>query len=193
MFLRNTPPLEDVKQKSDEEILAISIRHPAVFERLVERYQSAFLRKAVRIMGNKDDAEDAVQEAFIKIYKNAHLFQKHDGTPFRSWAYTVLINVCLSSYRKKERVKSMSVDVSFDILRETIPDTVDVWKEKEVRGYIDSIFSKMPASFSSILRLHFLEGWKYAELAAMEGVSVGTIKARVSRAKREFRKLAAGF
>lgn len=191
-FKRPLNEKDGICRKSDEEILELSIHHPAAFEELVRRYYHVFLKKAVRILGDEDDACDAVQETFIKLYKNAHTLERQNDNSFRSWAYTILINTCLSFYRKRTREHSMSLrlNVVECALCEYIPDKVDVQKEKEARDYIDTILARMPSSFSTLLRLHFLEGWKYKELAGREGVSVGALKARMHRAKKEFKRVA---
>ena len=76
----------------DEEILAASLEKPAFFKILVDRYQEAFLRKALSILRRQEDAEDIVQETFVKIYFNGKKFKKMEGIEFKSWAYKILIN-----------------------------------------------------------------------------------------------------
>src|SRR3990167_10895770 len=63
----------------DEEILALSIRQPSLFALLVRKYEEPFMRKALSIVRQREAAEDVVQEAFAKIYLNAHKFKKQDG------------------------------------------------------------------------------------------------------------------
>ena len=67
---------QDIENLPDEEILAISLVSPSAFEILVDRYQSAFLRKAGSIVKRKEEAEDATQETFVKIYLNGKKFKK---------------------------------------------------------------------------------------------------------------------
>src|SRR3990167_5396737 len=84
----------------DEEILAASLEKPALFRILVDRYQDAFVRKALGIVRQKEEAEDIVQETFVKIYFNGQKFKKYDGIEFKSWAYKILVNTAISRYRK---------------------------------------------------------------------------------------------
>ena len=105
---------QDVKNLPDEEILAISLVSPSVFEILVDRYQSAFLRKAGSIVKRKEEAEDATQETFVKIYLNAKKFKKEKaGDSFKNWAYKILVNCAISRYGKlkKEMLASSPLDI----------------------------------------------------------------------------------
>ena len=78
----------------DVEILQESISQPTAFALIVDRYQSAFLKKAGYILRNDDEAEDAVQDTFVKIYANANKFVEREGASFSSWAYKILLNTC---------------------------------------------------------------------------------------------------
>src|SRR3989344_8637181 len=91
---------EELKGKSDEELLHLSLSNPSVFSLLVERYQGAFLKKGKQILKSSEEAEDAVQEAFVKIYINAGAFQKKEGASFKSWGYRIFLNQCFTVYKK---------------------------------------------------------------------------------------------
>ena len=94
----------------DEEILRSSLDQPAMFEILVEKYQEPLLRAALRVVRGREEAEDIVQEAFVKMYKNADKFQKLDGIEFKSWAYKVAINTAITHYRKLKRGEFLAED-----------------------------------------------------------------------------------
>jgi len=70
---------EEGAEKSDEELLKVSLSHPSLFALLVRKYQEPFLRKAQGIVREREEAEDIVQEAFTKIYLNAGKFKKQEG------------------------------------------------------------------------------------------------------------------
>ena len=72
--------------RADEELLKLSLEDPRYFSMIVDKYQDAFFRAAVRVVKQKEEAEDIVQEAFTKIYMNAPKFQKQEGASFKSWA-----------------------------------------------------------------------------------------------------------
>jgi len=175
-----------VDERSDEEILALSVKSPDLFAILVDRYQEAFLRKARTVVYTKEDAEDTVQETFSKIYLNAHRFEVVEGASFKSWGYKILLNTAFTKYQrlKKDKVHNADLDPEF---YELIPDLHSRQFEKqELTDYIISVLSRMPEHLSRVLTLHFLEGRPQQEIADLENTSVGAIKTRVHRAKRTF-------
>lgn len=96
--------INDMEHK-DEEILALSLAQPSVFETLVDRYQNDFLRAAFKVVKSKEEAEDIVQELFTKIYLNAGKFRNVEGASFRSWAYKIVFNTSLNHYKKLKRAR----------------------------------------------------------------------------------------
>ena len=177
------------KDLCDEEVLTLSVKKPALFEVIVDRYEEAFLRKARRIVGNRVETLDIVQEAFTRIYLNATKFHKVEGASFKSWAYKVLINVTLTWYQKlkKSREAEMPLDPELD---EVIPDLdmKDRVENEGLKDYVFSVLQRMPTTLARALKGHFIEGKLLKEIADEEGVSENAIKARVFRAKREFKK-----
>src|SRR4051812_11774825 len=91
------------EERSDEEVLLLSISHPSLFAVLVHKYEEAFLRKARSIVRDEEAAEDIVQETFTKIYLNAKKFKTVEGATFSSWGYRILINTALTHYARRKR------------------------------------------------------------------------------------------
>lgn len=177
----------ECQSKSDEQILTDSLKNPYCFEVLLDRYQDAFMRKAMSILHLKEEAEEVVQEVFTKIYLNAHKFKVQEGASFNSWGYKILINTALTRYQKlkKQRTRIVVLDPEF---YEMLPDTISRQFEKdEMYDYVISILIRIPDNLRSALTLHFLERRSQQEIADKEGVSVGAIKTRVHRAKKVFR------
>lgn len=176
------------KTKSDEEILALSIDKPSLFEIIVDRYQNAFLRKAREVIRDDELARDIVQESFMKIYMNASRFKTVDEGSFKAWAYRIVLNTSFSAYKKRQKERSWFVDeeVSF---YENIADETDYVKNSELEDFIISIFSRMPRSLSRILSLYYLEDKPQKEIAKIEGVSLQVVKTRVCRAKKELKRI----
>jgi len=191
MFLRDDTGDLDISSKSDEEILALSVKHPTFFEVLLERYQQAFLRKALVVVKTKEDAEDVVQETFVKIYRNADKFEIQEGASFKSWGYKILLNTSFTKYQKLKKKRGSFAELPPE-LYEIIPDKdADSMEKKVLRDDISSILSQMPKHLAQALHLHFIEGRPHKEIAEKEGVSVSAIKTRVHRAKKEFKKITA--
>ena len=171
---------------SDEEILARSQGEPWIFAVLLERYQDAFLRKAISILHNQLDAEEVVQDAFTKIYLNADTFTPQEGAKFSSWAYRILMNTAFTRYQKKvkEGQRFVNIDPEFE---QFIADQNGT-KQHEQRDGLARVLDRLPTHFAEVLRLHYLERWSHQEIAQQVGGNTGMIKARIHRAKAAFRK-----
>lgn len=182
---------DNVRGLSDEAIIERVQGEPWLFTALLERYQDAFLRKAKSIIFNPQDAEEVVQDAFTKIYINAHRFEIREGAKFSSWAYTVLINTALTRYQKcvKEGKRTLLLEPEY---LELIGDANEHSGFAHDADAIERILQKLPGHFARVLRLHYLEHWSQQDIAKDEGESVGAVKARIHRAKAEFRKKAEG-
>ena len=175
--------------KSDEELLALSVKHPSLFALLVRKYEAPFMRKARAIVHEETAAEDIVQEAFTKIYLNAGKFVPQEGASFSSWGYRILINTALTVYQKRKKEGARTVQLDEEIWS-LIPDrNLKQFEKKEVADVVASVLSRMPAPFAKALSSFFIEGKSQEEMAREEGVSVGAIKTRVHSAKAEFKKV----
>lgn len=185
--------LDDVAQtecekRTDEAILLNAQVDPHCFSVLLDRYQYAFMRKAMSILHNKEEAEEVVQESFTKIYLHGNKFQPQEGASFKSWAYKILINTSLTRYQKlkKHRGRMANLDPEY---YEMLPDkSSNDFEKMEVYDYVVSILVKIPDTLANSLKNHFIDGESQKEMAEKEGVSVGAIKTRVHRAKKVFRE-----
>ena len=179
-----------METRSDEQILALSRSQPSAFEELVRRYQRAFVRKATNILRDEEDAHDAVQEAFVRIYMAAGRFAKREGASFSSWAYTILVNQCYTAYRKKHRRELVSLEAVPE-LAEVIPDraALEEIERFHARDQAMSLISRLPALLRRTALLHFIDGVPQKEMAAREGVSGSVIRTRLHRARKELTKL----
>lgn len=177
------------QSQSDEEILALSVDSPVFFAVLVDRYQEAFLRRAKRIIGEREEAEDIVQEVFTKIYLNAVRFKSVPGASFKSWAYKILHNTAFTSYQKMRKRGDVMIDLDREVY-EMLPDASSASHHtKELSDYVASVISRMPSSVGRTLKLYFLEDKSHKEIAGIEHTSIGAIKTRIHRAKKEFKKI----
>jgi RNA polymerase sigma-70 factor (ECF subfamily) len=181
-------PEEQTQNLKDEEILIQSLDNPRLFERLVSKYQDGFLRTANRILNSREEAEDATQDAFVKIYFNAKKFKKQEGIEFKSWAYKILFNTALTRYRKAKRTKA---DAEYNDALLSVEDShynAELKKRNE-QDLIESVFKQMPEDLSSILRQHYLEDRPYQEISRQNGMSIGAIKMKLFRARKLFNEI----
>jgi len=175
---------------TDEEVLKQSIVDPKVFAILVERYQGAFLRKARAMMRDHGEAEDIVQDAFVQIYLHADSFQPIAGGSFKAWGYKILVNRALTVLKKKKRELAKTASLDPEIM-ELIADKSGLaeFEQKLDRDYLLSLFSRLPNALARALEWRFIKGRDNKDLAEAEGISEGTAKVRVHRAKQELRNL----
>lgn len=172
---------------SDEEILARSQVQPWLFAALLDRYQEPFLRKARSIVRNPLDAEEVVQDAFTKIYVNADKFSPQEGAKFSSWAYRILINTACTRYQKLQRDGERFAAIDPEV-EQRLGERAEHSAFNERIDGIERVLARLPGHFAQVLRLHYLERWSQEDIAEKTGENVGTIKARVHRAKAAFRK-----
>lgn len=175
------------RELPDEEILARSQSEPWIFVVLIDRYQDAFMRKAMSILHYRLDAEEVVQDTFTKIYQKAHTFTPQAGATFSSWGYRILMNTAFTLYQKKvkEKQRFTQIDPEFE---QFVADKTSEQSEKEGNDLLERILLRLPVHLAEVLRLHYLERWSHEEIAGKLGANTGMIKARIHRAKAAFRR-----
>ena len=178
---------ENMSELSDEDILLRARAHPWLFSIILDRYQDAFLRKAMGIIHIKEDAEEIVQDTFTKIYLHADKFSPVDGAKFSSWAYRILMNTAFTAYQKrmKQGARFQNIDPEFE---QFVADKSGGVAVTEVQDGVERILARLPGHFATVLRLHYIERWSHQDIADETGEAVGTVKARIHRAKAAFRK-----
>lgn len=171
----------------DEEILMKAQSAPWLFTILVKRYQEPFLRKVRGIVHNPLDAEEVVQDAFTKIYVYAAKYEPQSGAKFSSWAYRILLNTAFTRYQKlvKDGQRYTAMDPEYEQLYGEMKEHSGF---ADKRDGIERILDRMPAHLALVLKLHYLDRWSHQDIADKTGENVGTVKARIHRAKAAFRK-----
>ncbi len=159
-----------------------------MFGMLVDRYQEVFLRRGFSILHSRDDAEDAVQDTFIKIYKNAHKFEEQKNANFRSWAYKILTNTCYD-YASRKYV-SFNRFASMDFSDLDVSGNVEFFSDKERASFVRSVLARLPQRLSRLLSLYFFEYKSYEEIAFMEHLSLSAVRSGLYRARKQFKNLA---
>ncbi len=178
--------------QKDEEILTASLEKPAFFRILVDRYQEPFLRKALGILRQQEEAEDIVQEAFVKIYFNGKKFKKMEGVEFKSWAYKILVNTAISRYRKISKKWQMeSVDpLDLELASERDFSTEDTALAKETKSVAVDLISRLPKPLARLISLYYIEDKSYKEIAEQESLTVPALKMKLFRAKKLLKNIA---
>ena len=145
------------------------------FKALFDRYNQPLFRTALRMLGSRHDAEDAVQKTFIRLFRSISQFAGRSA--FSSYLFRILINVCYDMLKVRKRMKTAPL--------EQLPDTA-VNDPSEMIGLavaIDSLPPQMKACFS----LFAVEGMRKEDIAAIMNLSVGGVKSNIYHAKRKLR------
>lgn len=147
------------------------------FKMLYDRYGQPLLSTARRMLGQQQDAEDAVQTAFLKLYRNIHTF-RHDST-FSTYLFRILINVCFDLIRKRERMRAQTLNVENPALKSC----------PELRLCLEEAIQSLPDRMRACFVLHAVEGIKQDEIAGILNISIGGVKSNIFHAKSRLREL----
>jgi len=148
--------------------------------RLYSQYSKAMYNLAYRILNNREDAEDILQEAFIECFRSIDTF-RFEST-FGAWLKKIVVNRCINHIKRKR------IDLT---LCETLPAVIDETEEEVVydTGKIFRGIEQLPDGYRIILTLYLLEGYDHSEISQILGISESTSKSQYSRAKEKLRTL----
>lgn len=186
-IMRLSRSLEPLMNASDEEVLAQVRQNPDALGILVDRYEAAFMRKARSILWSPEEAEEAVQDTFTRIYVYADRFTAQEGATFSSWAYAILTRLCFTRYQKLKKQRGRTQELDPEVY-ERIRDESDFTEDLSIRNEVLVALARLPEAAASVLRMQFIEGKTQEEIAALEGASVSAVKTRVHRAKKLFKQ-----
>lgn len=149
------------------------------YKMIYDRYEQPLLHTALRILGQRQDAEDAVQMAFIKLYRNIQNY--HFGAKFSTYLFRILINTCFDLLKKRSRLKTLNVDLE-QLVSHSPPETnID----------LENAILKLPERMRACFVLYAVEGVPQNDIADILRLSVGGVKSNVHHAKKKLRTLLA--
>ncbi|MDP2058957.1 MAG: RNA polymerase sigma factor [Flavobacteriaceae bacterium] len=170
---------------SDNEIVKKSITNIEYFSCLYNRYEATLLRYVKRMaLVDDDQAEDILQEAFIKIWRNLNDFNQ--DLKLSSWIYRIVHNEAISFWRKKKSFGKDRQIILKDNLLEDIPidfEIVDGHRKNDLLTH--EILELLPLKYKSVLVLKFIERMSYQEISDVLKIPEGTVAARINRAKKK--------
>jgi len=161
------------------------------FAELVKRYEKKIYNLAYRIMGNREDASDVLQETFLQVFKKLAGFK--GKAKFSTWLYRITVNMCLMRKRKRKKREIVSLDVPIltkkedEIKRELRDD----WSEsplatlenKEVKKTLSEAIDSLPEEYRTVFLLRGLNGMSNEEVAEVLKISLPAVKSRLHRAR----------
>jgi RNA polymerase sigma-70 factor, ECF subfamily len=146
----------------------------------VERYHPRALRFARGLLRDVDEAEDVVQDAFIRVYRALPRYEERQR--FDAWLFRILGNCCRSANASQHRRDAMDVDDEGVLERVASPETADRPFEMEFGDEVKRALAEVPDYNREIFLLHYIEGFSYEEIEKMTGVRQSALKMRVKRA-----------
>jgi len=176
------------REDSEAELIKNIIQgETASFRILVERYKDIAYSLACSIIKNPAEAEDVLQDAFVKAFKNLHKF--HFKAAFSTWFYRIVINTCYSALEKQK--KQASVPLEGVALPNTSVDaqTFDLLRDEERKIIINQVLDQMKPKEALVLKLHYLGELKIPEIAKVTQMTTANIKVLLHRARKSFQAM----
>lgn len=165
------------------------------FEELIRDYKKSAYNIALRMLRNVEDAEDASQEALIKVYKSIRNFNMQ--STFKVWLYRIVVNTCID-FKRKKNINTVSIDENIDLggnneLHREIADdsgNPDVLIEKNFNSrLVNDAVNKLDDDYRTIIILRDIQGFSYGEIAEILSCNLGTVKSRLNRARKNLKEI----
>lgn len=180
----------------DESTLVAQAREgdSIAFGELVRRYEGKIFRLAQHVTQNREDAEDVLQETFMKAYE--HLDQFKGDSKFYTWIVRIAVNQALMKLRRRKTDKSVSLDETIDTGEDVVVREIAAWGEnpeqqlsrEELGGILDSAIQGLEPLYRSVFVLRDIEELSTEETAEALGLSVPAVKSRLLRARLQLRE-----
>ena len=160
------------------------------FLEIYESFKDKVFNQAYRILGNKEDAEEATQDIFIRVYKFYESFKGE--AKLSSWIYRISANVCITKALSKRKSTDYIEDIeeiTYKKLFNKTKNPEELLYSKQLKEIILNLISKLPPKYSSILTLFYFEEMDYKEISKILDIPEGTIATHIYRAKNFLKNL----
>lgn len=169
-------------------------RDLAAFEELVVLYQQRVYALSYQLTGNYDDAQELAQEVFVRAYRALETFRGE--ADFGTWLHRITVNLYLNMKKRRSSAELVSLDEPVDtgdgeVSREiaaTTGDPLEALEEREFREMLEGALAELTPEQRAVLVLREVEGYSYEEIARLLGLSLGTVKSRLNRARESLKK-----
>ena len=175
--------------KTDEQIVVLTLKNQDYYLCLMKRYEDKLLNYILKISNtSREDAEDILQEVFIKAYQNLNDFDLN--FTFSNWIYSIARNTTISAFRKK-KVRPQTVSWEDKDLNNLLQSTLDIENtshQKLIYKHILKIINQLPLKYKDVLILKFVEGKDYQEIGDILHKPMGTVGTLINRAKKSLKQ-----
>ncbi len=177
--------MNDVKGESDGDLVRrVLAGDSRAYAGLVARYRDRLGRYAVRMLGNEADAEEALQDAFVRGYRS--MARCTDPDRFGAWMFGILVNRCRTKGAQRARRQHVVVHDEPALAKASVAHTED---RDALREAIEWAVARLPSDQREAFLLKYVEDLSYDEMTELTGAGVSALKMRVSRAREELRRL----
>lgn len=166
-------------QVSDKELMEkVKSEDTSAFSVLVDRYKVRLLNLIYRMLQNKDEAEDILQEAFLRVYRER---QSYDPTyAFSTWVYTITLNLCRNELKKRKRFKFFGIDL---IKNNREYASEGIKNNNRLSSTMENAIGSLGVKYRTVFLLRDVNQLSYEEISQSLGIPMGTVKSRVNRAR----------
>jgi len=192
--------METIQKKAGEDTSEMALVQAAkkgnleAFSELVKRYDRNIFRIAQHITHNEEDAQDVVQDAFLKAYQNLEQFQ--GNSKFYTWLVRIAVNEALMKLRRRRSDKTVSIDEDVETEDGSMPREVADWSpnpeqlygQSELSDILKKTIQGLPPGFRTVFVLRDVEGLSTEETAEMLSLSIPAVKSRLLRARLQLRE-----
>ena len=177
-------------ERNEQDMLERAARgDAAAFNQLMEQHERRMYAVALRMCGNREDAQDCLQEAMLRVYRAIGGFKGQSS--FSTWVYRITMNTCLDELRRKKNRQNTSLDNLRDMGWSPADETNAPEKQamrSELRRNLNRAIRELPEEMRAAVVLRDIQGFSYDEIARMLEINVGTIKSRISRGREKLRE-----
>ncbi|MBV1758897.1 MAG: sigma-70 family RNA polymerase sigma factor [Dethiosulfatibacter sp.] len=164
------------------------------FEELIKDYKKIAYNIALKMLKNKEDAEDVSQEALIKVYKSIDRFNMDSS--FKTWLYRIVVNTCLDHVRKNKEnpisidqpIRSGHDEFYMDV-EDNRPTPQEVLETKLTQKMVMDAVNELDEDFKSIIILRDINDLSYEEISEILECNIGTVKSRISRGRQKLKEI----
>ena len=179
-----------MKASSDAELIAAVLAGQVdSFSGLIQRHQDTCVRFAVRMLGSRADADDALQSAFMRAFRN--LGNCREPEKFGGWLYQIVINEC-RTYATRQRRRELRFTPATTAIERAVAPGSEQEEDRDVGGHVERALRLLPSDQREAFLLKHVEEMTYEEMAEVTGATVSALKMRVKRACDSLRDLLEG-
>ena len=170
---------EGQTRSSDKELMERFLRGEVEgFNLLVKNYKVRLFSLLYRLVGNREEAEDILQETFLRVYRQRESYDFNYS--FSTWIYTIALNLCRNLYKRKKKVRFLGMD---SLVNHPDPNSENHGNRNRLSSILEGAISSLPFKYRTVFLLRDVDQLSYEEVASTLSLPLGTVKSRVNRAR----------